>query len=318
MATRTGSIAIALQAQATGTANEQWVHLLPKGSFHGRDGRGPWSVRNAEAVIQATQARAGKTQIPIDYDHQSDFAARPGVGGTAPAAGWIKGLQVRADGVWGLAEWTRAALAKLAAREYRYISPVFAFDKETGEVRSIHRAGLTNSPNLDLNAVAAAGDQMDDELTEIRSELGLPLDASLSDIINAIRQLMTTTTQSGAPDPAAYVPIGAFERVTAELNKVNQGVSVQAAEIAVNQQIERGRLPPFLKGWAVELCSVNKPAFDAFVERTGKNVSRLFREQVPGSLPDFAAGGQLTPDEQAVCTALKLTPAEFHGKTKKV
>lgn len=308
--------ALAINGGTTDKPNEQWVHLVPNGTFHGRDGRGPWTLKDANAVIQASRARAGTTQLPVDYDHQSDFAATAKVGGTAPAAGWIKGLQSRADGIWGLVDWTERATAHLASREYRYISPVFTFDPQTGAVKSLMRAGLTNNPNLDLTAVASAGDIMDDQLTELRELLGLPPDATIDDITAAVRDLLTTE-QSAQPDLSRFVPIGDFERVTTELNKLNKGVSIQSAEITVADQIGRGRLPPFLKEWAVSLCSVNKPAFDAFVERTGAGMSSLFREKVSG-MPPHAALASVGPDEANVLRNLGLSAddAQKFGRNK--
>src|SRR3546814_1790477 len=76
-------------------------------------------------------------------------------GGRAPASGWIKELQKRDDGIYGRIEWTAAARQALAAGEYRYISPVFNHDKIGGRVRAILRAGLTNTPALELAAVAS-------------------------------------------------------------------------------------------------------------------------------------------------------------------
>ena len=312
------SCALTLSAQDTGRPQQQWVHLLPAGRFSGRDGRGPYVVKDAPAIIEASRRHAGKTQLPIDYDHQSDFSAVPGVGGTAPAAGWITALQIRTDGIWGLVEWTERAAAQLGAREYRYLSPVFRHTPE-GDVKAIIRAALTNSPNLDLTAVAAAGDTMeDDDLDELRGLLGLTDDADIGAITEAVRQLLQSTN-SATPDLSKFVPIGDFERVTIELNKLNKGVTVQMATREVSDQIERGRLPPFLKDWGIALCTTNKPAFDAFVERTGSGMMSLFREIVPGRYhEDPKRGDGLSETELAVCAALNLTPAEFHGKAKKV
>ena len=44
---------------------------------------------------------------------------------------------------------TDAARAFIQADEYRYISPVFSFDPETGAVLELKSAALTNYPALD-------------------------------------------------------------------------------------------------------------------------------------------------------------------------
>lgn len=59
----------------------------------------------------------------IDYEHQTDHTSENGQ--PAPAAGWIRELDVRGGALWGRVEWTAKAAASIAAREYRYISPTF-------------------------------------------------------------------------------------------------------------------------------------------------------------------------------------------------
>lgn len=134
------------------------VKLLPYGNpFFGRDGRGPWILRDqthAESVIALTRVTLGNIDMMVDYDHASELAAPEGKG-RAIAAGWIKNLRAEADGIWGTIEWTPQARAELASRQYRYINPYFRVNKTTREVTRLVNAGLTNSPNLELPALAA-------------------------------------------------------------------------------------------------------------------------------------------------------------------
>ena len=117
-----------------------WVQLLPKGPHvPARDGRKPYRIDDAERVVRDSMT-AGAGRLVMDYNHQTDYAAQPGVGGRAPAAGWIKELSARDDGIWGLVEWTPAAKAAVANREYRYVSPVVDHDVR-GRVSRIVRAG---------------------------------------------------------------------------------------------------------------------------------------------------------------------------------
>lgn len=307
MTGRVATSCLALAAEATATAAEQWVHLLPAGTVQGRDGRGPYIVRDLPAVIHETRRYAGRNLIVIDYEHQADHAARNGK--PAPAAGWVKALQQRADGIWGLVEWTERAAAHLRAKEYRYLSPVFTHTRE-GRVLRLLRAGLTNNPNLELTALASTEDTMLD-LAELRQLLGLPEDADDTAITDAIRELVAAR-QSAAPDLTQFVPIGEFERVTAEMNRLNQGVSRHSAEIAVSREIAAGRLAPMLREWGVALCTSNKPAFDAFVERTASSLAPLFAAVVPGRPPGTgAARGAVTAEQLAVCDALGHKPDEL-------
>ncbi|MBI1209676.1 MAG: hypothetical protein GC191_20635 [Azospirillum sp.] len=314
------AVALASAAPETPDANgEQWVHLLPAGTVTGRDGRGPYHLADAAAVIEATRRRAGKTQLAVDYDHAIDRAAQLGM--PAVAAGWIKGLQARADGIWGLVSWTKRAAAHLAAKEYRYLSPVFSHCRN-GTIAALLRAGLTNTPNLDLTALASAeGVTMNDTnfSAELRKLLGLTPGADDAAVLAKVQEVFSATTQQSsrpdpaAPDPAKYVPLGEFERVVAELNRVHQGVTAQAAEIAVNAEITGGRLPPALKDWGVALCTVNKPAFDAFVKCTGRMFADLGRVCLPGVPPGVGqgTGGGLSDDQRAICTAMGIDPADY-------
>ncbi|WP_292331281.1 phage protease [Mesorhizobium sp.] len=181
---------------------EKWVQLVPAGTFSGRAGGGPWTTGDKaamETIVANTRQYAGSTDLVIDYDHQAVFGAVPGVGGTAKAAGWIKELQARDDGIWGRVEWTAAASAAIKAGEYRYLSPVFYHDKSTGRVLAIRMAGLTNTPNLDLVAVAASallpnnnptGDNMD----KILSALGLAKGTNEDGVVAAINAHLTSST----------------------------------------------------------------------------------------------------------------------------
>lgn len=128
------------------------VQLLPAGDFRPRDGRqfepGQWHIDAAAAaqVFQAFRARANDPVV--DYEHQTltcEDNGRP-----APAAGWIKDMQWReGQGLFATVELTDKAAAYIRAGEYRYVSPVFAYDRASGHVLAIDMAAITNNPALD-------------------------------------------------------------------------------------------------------------------------------------------------------------------------
>jgi phage I-like protein len=121
------------------------------GLFGGRDGRGPWELKDPEAFIQRTMARHAGVDIPLDYEHQSVMAEENGQ--PAPAAGWIKALASRADGIWDRVEWTQRGASLVVAREYRYISPFFIYDDKSGVLTQLESAALVAQPNLQLTAL---------------------------------------------------------------------------------------------------------------------------------------------------------------------
>lgn len=172
-------------------AAPQWVQLLPAGTFTGRDGAGPYSLDDPQAVIAATLAAAAGADLPIDYDHQILWSQKNGQ--PAIAGGWCKEFQAREDGVWARVEWTPVAAARIAAREYRYLSPVFWHDA-SGRIIRIEHAALTNVPNLELEAIASRspnGGEMDPKLfAALLATLGLPADAKAEQIVAHAKALV--------------------------------------------------------------------------------------------------------------------------------
>lgn len=151
--------ASAIELAANGTPPRR-VKLLPIGRIDMRDGRGPYMIRDlahARQIVAATQAWLGSADFNFDYDHQTAFAVKDGVGGAAIAAGWAKASSLTAepDGIYAQAEWTAAAARKLSEREYRYISPLFMADK-AGNVLQLKNAALVNIGAIDLPAIAAS------------------------------------------------------------------------------------------------------------------------------------------------------------------
>jgi phage I-like protein len=162
----------------------EWVHLAPLGAIPARDGRS-FKLSDARAVIAAT--RDLKMDLPIDYDHATDLAP---AGTGVPAAGWIKGFEVREDGIWGRVDWTEKGAAAVRGGEYRYLSPVFHFDKKSKEVIRLVRAALTNNPALYLKAVASnQGAEMNELLKKLAALLGLPEDSDEKAVCAAIEAL---------------------------------------------------------------------------------------------------------------------------------
>jgi phage I-like protein len=143
-----GAHVIALPPVAEGSALPAWVEMIPAGQFSGRDGRGPY--RADFAAIQQTFA-AWRMPIPGDYEHQSLNTVDNGQ--PAPASGWGYEFDERNGAVWCRVEWNERAAVMIAAKEYRYLSPVFDYYPD-GTIFRITGFALTNNPNLFLTAVA--------------------------------------------------------------------------------------------------------------------------------------------------------------------
>jgi phage I-like protein len=124
-------------------AAPEWIHLIPSGEVMTHDGRGPYRVTDAAAMMASSLGLASK--LVLDENHATDLAAPKG--GEAPARGWIVDLQQRDDGIWGRVEWTGTGRAKIEDKEYRGVSPVIAH-RADGTITHILRASLVNQPNF--------------------------------------------------------------------------------------------------------------------------------------------------------------------------
>ena len=130
-------------------AAPDWIELIPAGSIIvGADGR-QWLNDTPDRIVAAFIAR--NKPMVVDYEHASEHRAPVGL--DAPAAGWIDRIEIRDGAVWGRVEWTAQARQRIQAREYRFISPVFTFEKASSRIVALQSAALTNQPNLNLTAL---------------------------------------------------------------------------------------------------------------------------------------------------------------------
>ncbi|MBN3068159.1 phage protease [Pectobacterium brasiliense] len=218
------------------------IQLFPAGEFRARDGRPtecPAWIMTAE-VAQALIAAADAQQTPyvIDYEHQTLRAAKNGQ--PAPASGWFKKLEWRdGDGLFAVdVTWTDSAAAMIAANSYRFISPVFSYDK-SGSVLQLLHAALTNTPAVDgmdevmlaaasLLAVTSSTqeDTMDELLERLRWMLNLPITATAEDITAELNKLIDQLASATAGTAAASFntlsanPFSLIDKLTADAASV--------------------------------------------------------------------------------------------------
>jgi len=141
-------------------ANQSKIQLLPAHDFRAKDGRPSdvpiWKINRDIAANIINKTNLSKDKKVIDYDHQTLEAKNNGH--TAPAAGWFKRLEwIDGLGLFALGvEWTDRAKQFIKNKEYRYISPVMSYDKQTGEITDILLAALVNYPAIDGRAGVSA------------------------------------------------------------------------------------------------------------------------------------------------------------------
>ena len=138
-------------SQAIDPNTVKGFRIVPSGIFLPSDGRevstGSWNMDPKKASNVITESFANRREILIDYEHQSLNSAKNGQ--PVPAAGWFSAMEWREGlGLYAInIAWNSRALEMIKAHEYRFISPVIAFDSN-GNVVKILSIALTNTPAL--------------------------------------------------------------------------------------------------------------------------------------------------------------------------
>lgn len=342
------ALAAAIEVVAADGAVATDFLVMPFGNpIYGRDGRGPYILRDAdhaERVIAATRDFLGKCEMMIDYDHQAHYAAE-GQGNQAPAAGWVKALRVAEDGIRCSVDWTPPAQAALAAREYRYISPDFRVSRESREVTRLVRAGLTNTPNFELPALAhrrgaPAGE--DPDMTKITmlaatvaTALGLaPEGLDEAKVLAAIGKLKADKDTgetalasvrgqlglAGDADEASVIaaiqsrgpqaqpdPLKFVPKAGYdELAERLKALEEHKVLASVDQAVADGKIAPAMKDWAVALGRKDPAELAAYIE---KSVPFAGAAQVKGDAAPEK--GQITADEKVICAMTGVSEADY-------
>jgi phage I-like protein len=176
-----------LKQPAEVAADGQWFRLFPMGEVRIKGEKEParFDAESAQLILEAFRS-AGHDMV-IDYEHAT-LGENP-----APAAGWIPEISARPDGLYVRAQWTENAKRMIAAREYRYFSPVMAMRKADRKIVGLHNVALTNQPRMnDLPALAAKETPTEENpmLEKLIAFLGLAEDATVEDLMAAIADML--------------------------------------------------------------------------------------------------------------------------------
>ena len=314
------------------------IQLFPAGEFSARDGRPgtlkgvkakAWTLTFDDAAAVIARWRQRETPLVVDYEHQTINAAEHGK--PAPAAGWIESLEAGPDGLYATVKWTDAARAFIQADEYRYISPVFSFDPETGAVLELKSAALTNYPALDgMDAVTARAEDdppmKKETLEALRHFFGLAADADEDAALAALKAqgdgqtltAMLTAAKEAIPDPSKYVPAAiltaAQEKNAALAAKVEEleGESTLAALTAeIDAALADGRLPKACEAWAKATAKTNPEAIKGYIA-SAVPVAALTSTQTGGTPPAGAPHtAALTDEEKYAAKAAGISETDF-------
>ncbi|EJA0607605.1 phage protease [Salmonella enterica] len=316
MKTCIAALSISLTAEATPATR---VRIFPAGEFRSNDGRPkecPSWVMNAACAQRLIAAAASKkVDYSFDYEHQTLRAVTNGK--PAPASAWFKSLEwVEGDGLYAVdVDWTAAASQMIAAREYRYLSPMFDYHPVTGEVGQLINVALTNLPaleELDEGVIAAASrlaatsstfpesTSMDEEqiaylLSQLRWILNLPETSTAADIKTELEKIITAI--SGGKELAA-TNVDLLALINAGTDK-DARIAEQAAQIAdLSQRVyDPTKFVP-----VAALSQVQEQYAQTITESGSQEVEQLItaalsdRRLLPGELETWARDlGQKDP-----------------------
>lgn len=247
------------------------IKLFPLGLVKSQKGNFLIDEESYNSILN--HFKAHHVDIPIDYEHQTLQDVQ------APAAGWIKDLILKQDGVYAAVEWTEKAAQYLAAKEYRYLSPVVSVRESDRKALLLHSAALTNTPAIDgmtaivnsakagstskvpLDDMEGEADKLPPESSEtgnddptgfikgLRGMLQLPDDAPYSDIENRIAELLQGQVA-----------------LKLEVNSLRFEVHKYKAEEAVTMALKAGKLMPYQKDWAFRSAMSQLEAFKDWAE----------------------------------------------------
>lgn len=313
------------------------IQLLPYGHVTTKKGDFVVDETAENEIMQNFSNR--KNDVVIDYEHQTLKDV------VAPAAGWIKKLENRGkEGIWGEVEWTGKAKNFIANKEYKYLSPVIFVSQSDKRVKLLHSAALTNDPAIDgmvpLANKLIANTNLDDneeecnnmdELKQIAAALGLDENATLEQIMQAIKDLtddekaegddpalsankdilslLDLPTTAKAEDvkgkiiqlknPSGYVSVEEFNKLQAKI------VSKETDEVVL-KALKAGKITPAQQEWAKSYALKDLEGFTNFV----KNAPQI----VPMGMMDFKDNGtdlgNVVPDESQIMVNKMLGVSE--------
>lgn len=327
--------ALALPDPGEGQAAPEWVHILPasSGKLETVDGRGPYFVTDAQAIIAASMADG---EIPIDQDHSIAKAAPNGQ--PAPARGWITEMAARADGIWAKVRWTDTGRELVASQSYRKLSPVIRH-KRSGEIVAVREVSLVNRPNL--RGLAALNQESTEMLREeLAKMLGLDDDATDEQVLSALKAKMAdkggeTAAQSvldpiakaagldeGASADAIIVAVQAAKAASDE--GTDELTSLQARLEELETTAKRGKSEAFIDAAIREGRVGVKAQRDEFISlhmadagAAEKIISGLptitGRTGTDSTPPKSSAAGKagLTAEQAHVCSLMGMNPEDY-------
>lgn len=239
------------------------ILLAPWGHVESTNGSFVVDEESASSALAAFEEHG--TDLPIDYEHQTLGGTYSSPTGQAPAAGWIKRIFAE-PGIGLMAEivWTDRAKEMLAAKEYRYLSPVAVIRKTDRKLMAIHSAALTNKPAIVgmapiVNRCASA---ISDGTSKLARQAAIAVDAPLA----ALRDELELAADAGAEE----VLLAASERLQA----MHRAAQQRHVGQRVSEAMRAGKLVEAQRAWAEAMVAREEDLFDEWLHAAPVIVAR--------------------------------------------
>ena len=208
----------------------------------------------------------------------------------------------------------------IAAKEYRYISPVLIHTLNDGRVIKLQGASLVHRPNLHLQSLSSeqvpgAGvkeaPKAGQDTSMIAAAPGLQAGADIATILATIAARLAPAP-APAPDPTKYVPIAAVVELMSERNNTMALLSEREATTMVDDAVMGGYITPAMKPWAVALCTQDPASLKSFMASSAPAYAHLFKPSGlhRSQLPNTATSAPAT-DVAMMAEQLGLDPKSF-------
>lgn len=266
------------------------IKILPLGTVHSQKGDFVVDDESFNLINRHFENRG--LDLVIDYEHQTLKDVQ------APAGGWIKKLVKTKDAIAAQVEWTAKAKQYLENKEYKYLSPVVICRKSDGKAVALHSVALTNTPaidgmfalvnSIDISSPAGAEGGNSMELKKIVALLGLPEDATETDVEKAIQELkrqekaeevvanktimdlLELKADAKTEDVAAKIMElkGTADKTKDEMIlELKRRMDERDAEELVTMALKQGKISAAQKTWAKEYALKDAEGFQAFVAK---------------------------------------------------
>jgi len=294
---------------------QSWHPLVPVGRWH-HPRYGVVEITPEDAQDFANNVKAGVRGQDIPVDELEGHRIS-----TDGAYGWLKDVDLRDDGVWGLFEWTPPGAEAIRERRFKYISPVLHtrdkpyVDSQGNEVPCVVRSvALTNRPVFkgqpelqiamsEYTPIDEGGDEMPEDVSAVEPDESVadtePAAGERAEPAVQAAEEQETAVEAAEPDAGAEVTAEAdAEPETDEAQQEPDDDAVEAAEEPV-EAVE-----------TEESDSVSMAEFIAMQER----LTELEREKAMRAAEDVFAGmefgeyGQVEKARGVVRYTARLAP----------